>query len=260
MNPMTQGRLEVRIVPCLSDNYTYLLTDVDTGATAVVDPGEAAPVAAALDAAGRKLDAILLTHHHEDHVAGVRELSGGDVQVVGAEADRHRLPPLDVALSPGDSWRFGAQQATVLDAPGHTVGQIAFRFPDGGSVFTGDSLFVMGCGRLFEGTAANMWETLTRIAALPADTRVFCGHEYTLSNADFCLSVTPEHEPTRRRAEALRSLRDRGEPTVPTTVGAERETNVFLRADAPDVRAAMALPDAPAAEVFAALRRRKDRG
>ena len=255
---MTDRRLETRIVPCLSDNYAYLLRDGDSGRVAVVDPGEAAPVEAALAAAGWQLDCILLTHHHGDHVDGVAALRGPGVEVVGGAPDRHRLPAADTLLAPGESWRFGSRPVAVLDVSGHTVGHVAFRFPEDGVVFAGDSLFVMGCGRIFEGTPAQMWESLSRLAALPAETEVYCGHEYTLGNAAFCESVAGGHAPTAARVAEIRALRAAGRPTVPTTIGRECETNVFLRAGEPEVAAAIGLPGAPPAEVFAALRRQKD--
>ena len=255
---MSDCSLEVRVIPCLSDNYTYLLRDRKFGTAAVVDPGEARPVAAALEDAGWRLDCILLTHHHDDHIAGVEALRGAGVVVVGGAPDRHRLPRLDTALAPGDRWQLGSRPVDVLDVSGHTVGHIAFSFPEDGVLFSGDSLFVMGCGRIFEGTAPQMWESLSRIAALPPDTKVYCGHEYTASNAAFCESVSTDHPPTRERAAEIRALRAKGQPTVPTTVGRELETNVFLRAGDSSVAAAVGLPDAPPADVFAALRSRKD--
>ena len=255
---MTETPLEVRTVPCLSDNYTYLLRDHESGAVAVVDPGEAEPVQAALQKAGWQLDYILLTHHHADHVDGVEALRSPGVEVVGGSPDRHRLPRLDTALAPGDRWQFGTRPVEVMDVSGHTVGHIAFLFPDDGVLFSGDSLFVMGCGRIFEGTPAQMWDSLTRIAALPPETEVYCGHEYSASNAAFCKSIAKGHQPTRERTAEIEVLRDGDIKTVPTTVGRELETNVFLRAGDPEVAAAVGLPGAPASEVFAALRSRKD--
>ena len=255
---MSAQKLETRVIPCLSDNYTYLLRDHESGTTAVVDPGEAEPVASALGDAGWQLDYILLTHHHEDHIAGVGSLKEPGVRIVGGAPDRHRLPPLDVALSPGDRWQLGTRPLETLDVSGHTVGHIALWFHEDEVLFSGDSLFVMGCGRIFEGTPDQMWESLCRIAALPPGTSVYCGHEYTLANAEFCESVSGSHKPTRERASEIRDLRARGLPTVPTTVGRERETNVFLRAMEPGMSAEIGLPGASPAEVFAALRKRKD--
>ena len=258
-NPdLDDQRLEVRIIPCLSDNYTYLVRDSESGAVAVIDPGEAQPVQAKLQSAGWQLDYILLTHHHADHVDGVEALRSPGVEVVGGAPDRHRLPRLDTALSPGDRWQFGTRPVEVLDVSGHTVGHIAFWFPGDGILFSGDSLFVMGCGRIFEGTPAQMWDSLSRIAALPPETKVYCGHEYSASNAEFCESVAKGHQSTRMRAAEIRALRDADVETVPTTVSQELATNVFLRAGDNEVAAAVGLPGAPASKVFAALRSRKD--
>lgn len=228
--------LTVEAIPCLSDNYAWLLRDEASGAVALCDPGEAGPPAAALEArAGGRLDLILLTHHHGDHVAGVAELKArfGGAKVVGAAADAHRLPPLDLALRPGEAVALGGSRATVIDTPGHTRGHIAYHFGPEEVLLCGDTLFSLGCGRLLEGTAAEMFGSLRALAALPPRTLVCCGHEYTESNARFALTVEPENAALRAMAEAARSARAAGRPTVPTTIGQEREANPFLRA--PDV-------------------------
>ncbi|TCZ66582.1 hydroxyacylglutathione hydrolase [Roseicella aquatilis] len=226
--------VSVTAVPCLSDNYTWLLQDEATGAVAVCDPGEAGPAIAAVERIGRPLDLILLTHHHGDHVAGVAEVQarcGG--RVVGAAADAHRLPRLDQAVRPGETVALGGSRAAVIDTPGHTVGHIAFHFPEGGVLLCGDTLFSLGCGRLLEGSAAQMFESLRRLAALPEETLVCCGHEYTESNARFALTVEPGNEALIARAAEARAQRAAGRPTVPTTLAQERAANPFLRA--PDV-------------------------
>jgi len=227
--------LAIEAIPCLSDNYAWLLRDEASGAVALCDPGEAGPPAAVLEARGGRLDLILLTHHHGDHVAGVAEIKArfGGARVVGAAADAHRLPPLDLVVRPGETVALGESRATVLDSPGHTRGHIAFHFPEGGAVLCGDTLFSLGCGRLLEGTAAEMFRSLAALAALPAETLVCCGHEYTESNARFALTVEPGNAALRAMAEAARAARAAGRPTVPTTIGQEREANPFLRA--PDV-------------------------
>ncbi len=172
--------LEIVTVPCRSDNYAYLLRDTSTGAVGLVDAPEAAPIEAALDARGWGLDTILITHHHDDHVAGVAQLQAKyGAKVVGAAADRHRLPALDLELAEGDTVAIGESRATVMEVPGHTVGHIAYHFAEDHALFSADSLMVMGCGRLFEGSAAQMWDSLSRMAALPDSTDVFSGHEYT---------------------------------------------------------------------------------
>ena len=251
--------LAVEIVPLLSDNYGYLLTDSETGATAVVDPAEAGPVLARLRERGGRLDWILLTHHHGDHVAGTAELvAATGARVAGAGADAHRLPPLDRALAEGDRFELGRSTARVLATPGHTTGHLSFLFEESGDLFCADTLFVMGCGRLIEGDAPTMWASLQKLAALPEATRVWCGHEYTQANARFALSVDPDNAALRARAAEVDRLRAEGRPTVPSTIGAERATNPFLRAADPSIRRRLGLERASDAAVFAALRRAKD--
>lgn len=221
--------IAIKPIPCLSDNYAWWLRDPATGQTAVVDPGEARPVAEMIRAEGTGLDWILLTHHHGDHIDGVAALVGEfGAKVVGAKADAHRLPPLDLALSPGDSFTLGQNHATVLDSPGHTLGHIALAFR--AAVFCGDTLFSAGCGRLLEGTPADMFGALAALAALPPETRLCCGHEYTMSNIRFALTVEPQNEALKQWALDAQALRDAGQPTLPTTIGFEREVNPFIRA------------------------------
>ena len=251
--------LQVALVPIFSDNYVYLLRDPASGTVGVIDPGDATPVSDALHILGWKPDWIILTHHHPDHIAGVDDLKAETgAKVVGASQDANRLPPLDDKVAPGGRWSLGDSHFDIIDAPGHTVGQIAYHAPGGAALFSGDSLFALGCGRLFEGTAAQMWDTLCRFKALPDDTRVFCGHEYTQSNAKFCLTIEPGNEALQSRAKAIDALRAAGEPTIPTTIGLEKQTNAFMRADEPSVQAALGLDGADAASVFAEIRRRKD--
>ena len=233
-------------VAILKDNYAWLLRDSATGATAIVDPADPAPVIAAIEAAGGRLDLILLTHHHADHVAGtdaVRDRFGAPV--VGAAADAHRLPRLDRAVTEADTVPLGAASARVIDTPGHTRGQINFFFADGAVLLSGDTLFSLGCGRLIEGNAAEMFASLEKLKALPDETLVCCGHEYTESNARFALSVAPDNAALRARVAEAAAPRAAGQPTVPSTMGSERAANPFLRA--PDVAA------------FAALRAAKDK-
>jgi hydroxyacylglutathione hydrolase len=223
--------LSVTAIPNQSDNFTWLLQDAATGAVAICDPGEAGPAIAAVGKLGGRLDLILLTHHHGDHVAGVAELKakfGG--QVVGAAADAYRLPPLDIVVQPGDTVALGDSKGSVIDTPGHTLGHIAFYFPDGHAVLCGDTLFSLGCGRLIEGTAADMFGSLKALAALPPDTLVCCGHEYTESNARFALTVEPDNAALVARAAEVKALRAAGKWTVPSTMGAEKAENPFIRA------------------------------
>jgi len=221
----------VAAVPCLSDNYAWLLRDAATGATALCDPGEAAPAIAALEAAGGRCDLILLTHHHGDHVAGTAEVQARfGAKVVGAAADAHRLPKLDIALRPGETLALGETTATVIDTPGHTIGHIAFHFAEGAVLLCGDTLFSLGCGRLLEGSAAQMFASLQALAALPGETLVCCGHEYTASNARFALTVEPANQALIARSAEVTSQRAAGLATLPTTIAAERAENPFLRA------------------------------
>ncbi len=223
--------LTVTGIPCLSDNYVWLLQDAATGAIAVCDPGEADPAIAAVERLGGRLDLILLTHHHGDHIGGVSALQarfGG--KIIGAAADAHRLPKLDQAVRAGDTVTLGSAAGMVLETPGHTVGHITFYFPDGPAVLCGDTLFALGCGRLLEGSAAQMHASLQALAALPPDTRVCCGHEYTESNARFALTVEPGNQALIARATHVRNLRAAGQPTVPTTIAMERAENPFMRA------------------------------
>ena len=217
-------------LPCLSDNYTWLLRAPD-GRLAICDPGEAGPVIAAVDAAGGKLDLILLTHHHGDHVAGVPELVARyGAKVMGAKADAHRLPALDVVVEPGQTVDVLGVPAEVLASDGHTRGHIAYHFPECAILLCGDTLFSLGCGRLLEGTAAEMFDSLQALAALPPETLVCCGHEYSESNARFALTVEPGTAALRARADEIAVQRAEGRATVPTTIGQELATNPFLRA------------------------------
>ena len=250
--------LELMTVPCLSDNYAFLLHDDETGQTALVDAPEADPIAAALEERGWRLTDILLTHHHDDHVAGVEALRG-DARVIGAEADSHRLPPLDDAVTEGDPLRVLGRDVEIYDVPGHTVGHIAFHLPSERLLFTGDSLMALGCGRLFEGTPAQMWESLQKLRDFHPETRVCSGHEYTLTNARFAASLEPGNEALISRLQTTEEARENGRATVPSSLGLERDTNPFLRADDPSLAEALDMADASPAEIFAEIRSRRDR-
>lgn len=252
--------LQIALVPCRSDNYAVLLADGATGEAVLVDAPDAAPIAAALDLNGWRLVEILITHHHGDHVAGIEALKGASgARVTGPAAEASKIPGLDRTVGDGDRIEAGPLAFEVIATPGHTAGHVAYHAPAERLLFAGDTLFAMGCGRLFEGTAAEMFASLGKLAALPAETRVYCGHEYTLSNARFARRVDPDNPALAERAEAVERLRDDGLPTVPTTIGLERATNPFLRAGEPALAAAAGLaPGTAPAEVFAALRRMKD--
>lgn len=218
-------------VPILRDNYAWLLRDSETGATAIVDPADASPIITALEQAGGRLDLILLTHHHADHTAGVDEVRERfGCPVVGASADAHRLPKLDRGVKEGDTVKLGNASARVIETPGHTIGQINFFFPDGEILLSGDTLFSLGCGRLIEGTAQQMWDSLAKLKALPGSTKLCCGHEYTESNGRFALSVDGGNPALQARMEQARQQRAAGQPTVPSVLADELKANPFLNA------------------------------
>ncbi len=250
---------EIATIPCLSDNYAFLAHDPATGATLCVDVPEAAPIKAALEQRGWTLSHILLTHHHADHVQGLDALLGDHpAQVIGAKADAHRLPALDLQVSEGDEITIGDQIGRVLDVSGHTTGHIAVHFAASRAVFTADSLMALGCGRLFEGTPDQMWSSLSKLMALPPETIVYSGHEYTLTNAKFALTVDPGNSDLISRARQVETARAEGRATVPTTLAEELATNPFLRAADPDIRAHLGMQEATDAAVFAEIRARKD--
>lgn len=253
--------LELLIVPCLADNYAYLLHDAGSDTTAIVDVPEAAPVQQLLAERGWRLDTIVLTHHHNDHIAGVAALAGATgAAVIGAEADAHRLPPLTRAVHPGQVIEVAGHRTEILDAAGHTLGHIAFHMPRAGLLFSGDSLMSWGCGRLFEGSPAQMLATLTRMAALPGDTLICSGHEYTEANGRFALSLEPEAPALRARMAEVKALRAEGRPTVPARLDQELATNPFLRGADPALKRALGLPpEASALDTFTEARARKDR-
>lgn len=235
----------VEQVPVLTDNYVHLVHDPATGATAAVDPAVAAPVMAALGRLKWRLSHILLTHHHGDHVGGTDDLrQATGALVVGARKDAPRLPALDLPVGEGDSVTVGGETAQVMEVPGHTRGHLAYFFAKAGLLFPGDTLFSLGCGRLFEGTAEEMWASLSRLAALPDGTQVFCAHEYTNANADFALAVDPGNPALNERADAVLALREAGRSSLPSTIASEKACNPFLRAGS--------------TQAFAELRRRKD--
>lgn len=251
--------MEILQIPVLSDNYVYLVHDPATGLTGVVDPAVTAPVLKALDDKGWTLSHILNTHHHGDHTGGNLELKKATgCTIVGPRADAGRIPGIDIQVGDGDSFEFGEQSARIFDVPGHTKGHIAFWFESSRALFCGDTLFALGCGRLFERSPAQMWNSLQKFLALPDDTRVYCAHEYTQANARFAVTVEPDNQRLLERAAKIDEMRAKGIPTVPSTIGEERETNPFLRPESEGLKLAMGLGSADAVEVFAETRRRKD--
>jgi hydroxyacylglutathione hydrolase len=252
------SELVIRQILVLRDNYVYLLHDPDTGATAAVDPSVAEPVLRAVADLGWRLTHVLNTHHHHDHTGGNLEIKAAThCTIVGPRADRDRIPGIDVAVGDGDSYDLGAQRAQIFDVPGHTRGHIAYWFQGSRALFCGDTLFLMGCGRLFEGTPEQMWHSLGKLRALPPQTRVYCGHEYTQANARFALTVEPDNAALVARARLVDALRAEGKSTIPGTMADEVATNPFLRADQPSLQRAAGAPG-DAVATFAAIRRQKD--
>ncbi len=253
-------QLEVELLPVLTDNYVYLIHDPATGASGVVDPALAEPVLRRLKELERGLDWALITHHHDDHIGGLAELKAATgCRAIGPRADAARIPGLNVTVCEGDEVRFGGQRVLVFETPGHTRGHVSYWFPEGEALFCGDTLFALGCGRLFEGDAATMWRSLGKLMALPDATRVYCGHEYTLSNARFAVGIDPENQALARRATDIAAMRERGAPTIPSTIGLEKATNPFLRAGDPALRRHLGMESASDAEVFGEIRLRKDK-
>ncbi len=248
---------EIVTVPCLRDNYAYLVRC--DGTTALVDAPEAPPIIAALEARDWDLDEIWITHHHGDHIEGVPELFARYNPVVrGAAADAHRLPPLDHSYGDGDKFTFAGADVSVLDVSGHTVGHIAFHLPAAKAVFTADSLMALGCGRVFEGTMPQMWNSLSKLASLPQDTQVYSGHEYTANNARFALTIEPDNVALKARSTEIETARTNGNPTVPSALSLELETNPFLRAGLQDVKSGLDMSGQSDDAVFAEIRLRKD--
>ena len=251
--------LQIHQFPCLSDNYCFLVHDPQADVTAVIDTPEVAPIEAALAQQGWKLTHILNTHHHFDHAGGNLELKEKwGCTIVGPRGEEERIPGIDIALGDGDVYDFGSAQARVLDVPGHTLGHIAYHFAEDGVAFVGDTLFALGCGRVFEGTAEQMWSSLSKLAALPDDTVVYCAHEYTQANARFAVTVEPGNKTLLARAEEIDRLRAAGTPTVPTTIGLEKATNPFLRPASDNLMRTIGLNEGDAVAVFAETRRLKD--
>jgi len=247
--------LTVRQFPCLADNYGFLARDETTGQTACIDTPDAAAILRELKAAGWGLDFILNTHWHPDHAGGNAEIKAATGCVIVGPAEVTRIAPLDRTVKGGDRVELGATVFDVIETGGHTLGHIAYFDAVDRIAFVGDTLFALGCGRLFEGKPDQMWASLSRLAALPEETKVYCAHEYTASNARFALSVDPGPA-LKERAEQVFAARERGEPTVPTTIGLEKATNPFLRA--PELAARVGKAGAPAYEAFAAIRAAKD--
>jgi hydroxyacylglutathione hydrolase len=251
---------ETKLFLCLKDNYGVLIHDSATGATAAIDAPEAAPVEAALRATGWTLSDILVTHHHGDHTGGIAELKGKyRCRVVAPQGEAGKIPLVDETVREGGKVSVGKLSANVIETPGHTAGHITYWFHGDKLAFAGDTLFSIGCGRVIEGTPEMMWDSLVKLRDLPGDTRVYCGHEYTLANIKFAQTIEPGNAALAARAAQAQKQVAAGHPTIPTTIEEEKAANVFLRADVPAVAAAVGLSGKPAAQVFAEIRARKNK-
>ncbi|MCP4380202.1 MAG: hydroxyacylglutathione hydrolase [Hyphomicrobiales bacterium] len=245
--------------PCRSDNFGVLIHDTETNQTASIDAPEFQPIIDRLADRGWSLDTILVTHHHADHVeANLTLKTAYDCTIVGPAGGARQIPGIDRTVDDGDTFNFGTFEVRVITTPGHTLDHIGYYLPGAGIAFVADTLFALGCGRVFEGTPAMMWESLQKLMTLPDDTTIYCGHEYTQANARFAVTIEPDNLQLVARAEDIDALRAAGKPTLPTTIALEKATNPFLRVDQPGIRRRLRLEDAPAAEVFAEIRKRKD--
>ncbi len=248
------------LFPCLKDNFGVLLHDPESGATAAIDAPEAEPVEAALKKTGWRLTDILVTHHLADHTAGIGPLKAHHkCRIVAPKNEAQRISPVDEKVGEGDTVRVGSLEGRVIETPGHTAGHISYFFPADKLAFVGDTLFSIGCGRVIEGTPEMMWQSLLKLRSLPDDTRFYCGHEYTDANIRFAKTIEPDNKALAARAAEVVQQLAAGKPTVPTTIGAEKAENPFLRADVPEVAKAVGLAESPPWKVFAEIRERKNR-
>lgn len=251
--------LDIVRIPVLSDNYVWLMREPQSGCVGVVDPAVAGPILAEADRRRWKITHILNTHHHGDHVGGNLEIKAATgCTIVGPARDRARIPGLDVEVDDGDRYRFGEAEAEIFFVPGHTSGHIAYAFHEQKALFCGDTLFALGCGKMFEGTPQQFWTSLSRLKVLADDMRVYCAHEYTQSNARFAVTIETGNEKLKMRSAAIDAARARGEATVPSLLGEEKQTNPFLRADLPSLQQAVGMAGKNPVDVFAEVRHRKD--
>ncbi|NTJ43962.1 hydroxyacylglutathione hydrolase [Agrobacterium larrymoorei] len=252
--------LEIEVFLCRSDNFGVLLHDSESGATVSIDAPEEAPILNALDRRGWKLTHIFTTHHHQDHVdANLALKEKFACEIRGPHDEAVAIPGLDISAADGDEFEWAGRRVQSIATPGHTAGHICYYLPDDGLLFAADTLFAMGCGRLFERPAADMWHSFQKLMALPDETQVYFGHEYTLSNARFAVTVDPENAVLSRRLSEVEALRNENRFTIPTTIGMEKQTNPYMRVAEPGIRDHLGLKGATDAEVFAEIRTRKDK-
>ena len=251
--------MKIEIIPCLNDNYSYLIHDKISNTVAIVDPSEFIPCDTIISKNYKKLDFILNTHHHYDHVGGNEELKKKyNSKVLGFENDKNRIPQIDTVLKDNQEFKIGTLNFTTIFIPGHTRGHVAFYFKKERVVFTGDTLFSLGCGRVFEGTYKQMFQSLNKLKNLPGETKVYCGHEYTFKNLEFCLKFNPNNDFLKKKKDDIKLSLKNKKPTIPSTIADEIKANIFFRVNDPDVKKAINLENSPDIEIFTKLRDLKD--
>lgn len=251
--------MKIEIIPCLNDNYSYLIHDEISNTVAIVDPSEFIPCDTIISKNYKKLDFILNTHHHYDHVGGNEELKKKyNSKVLGFENDKNRIPQIDTVLKDNQEFKIGTLNFTTIFIPGHTRGHVAFYFKKERVVFSGDTLFSLGCGRVFEGTYKQMFQSLNKLKNLPGETKVYCGHEYTFKNLEFCLKFNPNNDFLKKKKVDIKLSLKNKKPTIPSTIADEIKANIFFRVNDPDVKKAINLENSPDIEIFTKLRDLKD--
>ena len=251
--------MKIEIIPCLNDNYSYLIHDEISNTVAIVDPSEFIPCDMIISKNYKKLDFILNTHHHYDHVGGNEELKKKyNSKVLGFENDKNRIPQIDTVLKDNQEFKIGTLNFTTIFIPGHTRGHVAFYFKKERVVFTGDTLFSLGCGRVFEGTYKQMFQSLNKLKNLPGETKVYCGHEYTFKNLEFCLKFNPNNDFLKKKKNDIKLSLKNKKPTIPSTIADEIKANIFFRVNDPDVKKAINLENSSDIEIFTKLRDLKD--
>ena len=251
--------MKIEIIPCLNDNYSYLIHDEISNTVAIVDPSEFIPCDSIISKNYKKLDFILNTHHHYDHVGGNEELKKKyNSKVLGFENDKNRIPQIDTVLKDNQEFKIGTLNFTTIFIPGHTRGHVAFYFKKERVVFSGDTLFSLGCGRVFEGTYKQMFQSLNKLKNLPGETKVYCGHEYTFKNLEFCLKFNPNNDFLKKKKNDIKLSLKNKKPTIPSTIADEIKANIFFRVNDPDIKKAINLENSPDIEIFTKLRDLKD--